>query len=115
MTDHQPGSPAHLRVRVEIDGGFAAVPGLNRPFELDTAALPAPDAATLRARLSDLRFFDLPTEAAPPAPGAADHRTYTITVTGEQRSHTVRLADPVADPGLRELVETLLSWHRRPG
>lgn len=115
MTDHRSGSPTHLRVRVEIDGGFAAVPGLNRPFELDTAGLSASDAATLRARLSDLRFFDLPSEAAPPAPGAADHRTYTITVTIGTESHTVRLADPITDPGLRELVETLLSWHRRPG
>jgi hypothetical protein len=99
-------------IRLEGEGGFAHIPGLARPIEVDTADLDPADATTLRALLSAAAFFERPAEAAAPARGAADQRTWTLTATADGRSHTIRLTDPIEDPALRELVGRLRAWHR---
>lgn len=105
-------SPAHFTVHVEIDGGFAAIPGLNRPFEVDSSQLEPAEAAVLDTVLTELGFFDLSTASVAPRPGAADYRSYTITVSRGGRSHTARFVEPIPDPKLQQLVDRLLAWHR---
>jgi hypothetical protein len=101
-----------LVVRMEVEGGLAFMPGLSKPFELDTADLEPADAANLRALLTEADFFNLSAEPKALAPGSADHREYTITVTENERTHTVRLTDPVDSPALRRLVGQLTAWRR---
>jgi hypothetical protein len=102
-------SAPRVTVQLRVDGGFAAVPGLAGPFELDTDRLDPAAADTLRELLAETGFFTRPDRFPPPAPGAADTRTYTITATAEGRTNTVRVADPIADPGVARLVRTLLA------
>ncbi|HVU90711.1 MAG TPA: protealysin inhibitor emfourin [Jatrophihabitans sp.] len=102
----QPASAApRVTVRVQVDGGFAAVPGLAGPFDVDTDRLDPGAAASLRRLLSQADFFARPAEPADSAPGAADVRTYTITATAEGREHTVRVRDPIGDAALARLVQ----------
>ena len=46
-------------------------------------------------------------KTSPPPSGAADYLRYTISVTSQGRSHTVRLTDPIEDPDVQALVEYL--------
>jgi len=91
--------------------GEVRAPGLNRPVEVDTAQLPAIEAARLEQLVDAARFFEQP--AVTPAPrGAADYRQYTITVERPGRTHTVRIADPIADQSLGDLVTRLQALRR---
>ena len=96
-----------MRVRFKVEGGIAFFPGLNRPVEIDTDELPEGEAAELKRRVGEARFFDLPTEVGEQRPGAADLRRYEITVEDGAHSHTVSVAEPVEDLNLRALVEGL--------
>ncbi|MGW4060010.1 protealysin inhibitor emfourin [Amycolatopsis sp. NPDC004747] len=96
---------SRVRVRLEGEGGFAHIPGLTRPVEVDTSDLDPADAAALRALLARSGFFGRhPEAAAKPLPGAADYRTWTLTATEGAKSHTIRLTEPIEDPALRDLV-----------
>jgi hypothetical protein len=103
-----------LVVHFESDGGFAAIPGLNRPLTVDADELNPTDRERLRSLL-DRAGFGTGT-AARPAPtggsGGADQRSYTITVTEDGQTRTVKLRDPVTDPELAALVSQLTSWQR---
>ena len=96
-----------MRVQFKTEGGIAYFPGLSKPVTIDSADLPEAEAARLRQLLDSTRFFDLPSESRALRRGAADYRQYTIAVEDGQRRHTVRLADPVEDPALQELVNFL--------
>jgi Emfourin len=100
-----------MRIRLETEGGFAAFPGLNRPIEVDTAQLPAAEAAELDHLVDGARFFEQPA-ITPAPPGAADYRQYTITVERPGRTHTVRVADPIGDSALAALVTRLQALRR---
>jgi hypothetical protein len=83
----------------------------------DTAELPAERRATIERLVEEARFFDQP--AAAPPPRGADYKVYTIAVHDGDRTHTVRVADVIANPGLAALVSELESLRmerlrRRP-
>lgn len=103
----------HVSATLEVDGGFAFVPGLATPYHTDTDQLTENDAATLRALLAEAHFFDQQETSGSPSAGAADLRTYTVTASAGGRTHTVRAVEPVEDPGLRRLVDQLVAWQRR--
>jgi len=90
-----------------VEGGFAAIPGLRRPLDVDVDALPPEQAQHVSELLDRLDFFDLPERIDPPTPGAADYREYVLTADDGERCHTVRCPDFAAPPGLRALVELL--------
>lgn len=101
-----------MRIRFESEGGFGYFPGLQRPIELDTEQLPAQQAAQLEGLVQAANIFDRPEATVEPRPGAADHRTFTITVHDDARSRTLTLAEPLDDPTLRALVDHLIAEQR---
>jgi len=58
------------------------------------------------------RFFDQPSDPGEPHPGAADHRTYTITVEDGGRTHTVKTGDTAQNPELQPLIDSLRARQR---
>jgi hypothetical protein len=95
-----------MRIQFKTEGGIAHLPGLSKPVTIDTDELPVEEAKELERLIEAARFFELPATSAPPR-GAADYQQYTITVTTPDRSHTVRLTEPIEDPRVRELVNHL--------
>lgn len=94
-------------INFESGGGFAHFPGLSRPVRIDTEELTPEQADHLKGLVERARFFEQPAEVGAPPPGAADLRSYTITVEDGDRRHKVRTSDALADPALRDLVEHL--------
>ena len=95
-----------MRIQFKTEGGLAYLPGLSRPVTIDTGELPAEEADELERLIETADFFKLPDDSVPPR-GAADYHQYTISVAAPGRSHTVRLANPIEDPSVRELVNSL--------
>jgi environmental stress-induced protein Ves len=103
-----------MDITFETSGGFAALPGLNRPFTIDTKALDLQRAGELESLVREATFFEKPAVSDTTAKGAADYQTYVITVRDGTRSHTVRLTDPITDPFLERLVSRLRVMVRPP-
>jgi hypothetical protein len=101
-----------MRVQFQSEGGLAFFPGLQRPISIDVDALPASDADRLRQLVRAANFFALPAHIGTPPPGAADMRTYTLTIEDGGQHHTVRIAEPITDATLQELVEALQAQAR---
>jgi hypothetical protein len=99
-------------INFESGGGFAHLPGLSRPLRIDTADLSPEQADDLNGLVERARFFEQPGEVGGPPPGAADLRSYTISVEDGNRTHTVRTSDALADPALRDLLEHLRTRQR---
>ncbi len=99
-----------MRVQLNIEGGLAYFPGLNKPITIDSNALPPQEANKLKQLLDGAHFFDLPPVMNTPAPGAADYRKYTITVDDDSKHHTVQLIEPVQDPNLQALLTHLKTY-----
>jgi hypothetical protein len=95
-----------MRVTYRREGGIAYLPGLNRPLTLDTAALPAEQAAQLEDLIAAADIFERDEPAAPPA-GAADIYRYTLEVQQSRRRRTLHLADPISDTKLQALLDYL--------
>ena len=94
-----------MKISVKRSGGFA---GLTEEFAVDSATLP-PDTAQQVVQLVQRRgFFALPAFLSGTTIGA-DLFRYEITVTEDDRQHTVAFEDdnsPETAP-LRQLVATL--------
>jgi hypothetical protein len=69
--------------------------------------LPSESQTELRGCIDAADFFNLPSQPDPPAPGAADYRTYVITVETSERTHTVTIHEPVKDESMRRLIQFL--------
>lgn len=101
-----------MRIAFSVDGGLASFPGLRRPVTLECDRLAPEHGARLRALVERARFFSA--TPAPPSPAAPDVRTYTVEVDDGARCRTLRLTEPIADAGLRALVEELRACARTP-
>jgi len=91
-----------MRIRFESDGGFAYLPGLNRPFVVDTAELPPATATELEALAHTARA-----SASGEPPSGADQRSYRITIDSGGGSRTMTFTDPVSDPAAQALIDRL--------
>lgn len=100
-----------MRIFYQREGGVAYFPGLSRPLEIDTGALPAAQAARLEELVAAAAVFAR-ASAPPPRPGAADVVTYTLRVEEGRRRTTLRLQDPVGAPELRALLDYLEELRR---
>jgi hypothetical protein len=97
-----------MKITLEINGGFAHIPALNRPVVVDTAQIEPALATQLEALVRQARFFELPAQSGTTAArGAADLRTFTLTVRDQQRSNTVHFNEPIANADLGRLVSSL--------
>jgi hypothetical protein len=103
-----------MRVELQTDGGIAYFPGLSKPVVVNSADLPKAQASQLQQLIDDAHFFELPAAPRARPKGAADMRSYTITVEDGRRRSTVRLVDPVEDTNLQALIE-FLEAQRVPG
>jgi hypothetical protein len=103
-----------MRVEFTTEGGIAAFPGLSRPAVIDSADLPAGDAAQLEQLIDSARFFERPEMSRTLPKGAADYRQYTITIIDGRRHHSIRLTDPVEDEDLAALLAFLRRHATRP-
>lgn len=101
-----------MRVHFQTDGGVAHFPALQKALTVDTAVLPAQEAASLEELVRAAQFFSRPPESGSAAPGAADYRTYTISVEDSENSHTIRVSEPVQDPALEALINSLQNRQR---
>lgn len=96
-----------MRIQFKTEGGFAYIPGLNKPVTIDLDDLPEQEAAELQQLLQTAHFFELPQRLGRLSPKAADMQQYKITVENQDKSHTVQLSDRLDDPDLRKLLEVL--------
>jgi hypothetical protein len=91
-----------MKIEFERSGGFM---GRTVSLSLDLDDLPADQAETLRLLIDNADFFNLPADShSPPVPDAF---TYTITITTDERTHTVRTSDTTAPEILRPLLMDL--------
>ena len=103
-----------MKIIFEMSGGFVHVPTLSKPIIIDTAEIDPQVAHQLESFVQKSRFFDQPACAETRAKGAADYRTYTITMQDGARVHTVHLTDPITDANLEQLVSCLKVMARSP-
>ena len=102
-----------MRIEFATEGGVAYFPGLSRPVVLETGELDGAEAERVERLVAASGFFDLPTEASAPRPGAADYQQYTVTIDDGARRHRVRFADPIGNLAQRELIDALKGLTRQ--
>ncbi len=105
-------SPTVLRVTLQIDGGFAYLPGLARPIALNAAQLGDEHAAQLQ-RLCESACAVAPKRKASRAAAVPDGRRYRLTVESGDSRREVTAADPVDAPAIAELIAFVEKHGRR--
>ena len=104
--------PAALRVTLQIDGGFAYMPGLAGPIALNAAQLGAEHATQLH-RLCESACAVAPKRKASRAAPVPDGRRYRLTVESGDSRREVTAADPVDAPAIAELIAFVEKHGRR--
>jgi len=90
------------KIFFERTGGFMGRK-VNATIDLDD--LPDEQAELLDDLLDEAGFFELPADLTRPA--MPDAFTYNITVSSDERQHSVRVSDATAPDDLRPLLEEL--------
>jgi hypothetical protein len=103
-----------VRIRLEQSGGIAAIPGLQRPVEVDTADLAPAETTALEELVDRTGLVEGSPTPAGDRPTGADQRQYTLTFTGTDAhtERTVHLHDPIEDPAVAALIDHLRSYRR---
>lgn len=90
------------KIFFERSGGFM---GRTIRATIDLESLPRDAAEALEELLDEADFFELPADLTrPPMPDAF---TYTITVSSQEKQHSVYVNDATAPEDLRPLLEEL--------
>ncbi|WP_062466886.1 protealysin inhibitor emfourin [Demequina maris] len=92
-------------IALEVSGGFVAAPGLAESHRLDTDAIAPTLAREVEAIVRSVNAFELPRRVGDRGRPGADRFTYALTFRQGERSHSVELVDPIADPDLARLVD----------
>jgi hypothetical protein len=92
-----------MRITLQAQGGLVYIRGLNRPVTVDSSDLSSDRAEELERLVSEARFFDLPPSMGTPAPGAADYKSYTLTVEDGAKRNAVSFDDTTGNATLRAL------------
>jgi len=94
-----------MKVSVVRGGGLA---GIVETTTADSETLAPDDAARLRNKVDETGFFDLPGDVPPAGGGSggADRFHYAVTIEDDDRTHTVRRAEP----DLPEALGALIDW-----
>jgi hypothetical protein len=104
-----------MRVELQTEGGVAFFPGLAKPIVLNSSDLPKDQVAQLKQLIDSTRFFELPAASRSLPKGAADMRSYKITVEDGRRRRTVRLTDPIENTNLQALIDFLQEQRSSQG
>ena len=99
-----------MRIEVVTEGGFAALPGLQKPLVLDCADLPAEVAAQCGDLVHELAAAPHVT-AAPAA--LRDGRRYTIRVETDGQTLSLATSDTAMSPAFRALLELARTHGKR--
>ncbi|GAB6903843.1 protealysin inhibitor emfourin [Kineosporia succinea] len=96
-----------MLVTLRRSGGFA---GLARPkMSVDTSTLPKGEAERVESAVREARVDEIVGRPAEP-PRAGDRFVYELSVHDGSTRHTVKVAEPFADPALGALIELLSSY-----
>jgi hypothetical protein len=95
-----------MKITFKASGGFIHLPGFVKPVVIDTAEISPQLASELESCVRESHFFKQPARAEVPG-GAADYRTYTITVQDGRRARTIEFTDLAADQNLQRLASRL--------
>jgi len=95
------------KIFFERTGGFM---GRKVSASFDLNDLPDDLAELLDELLDDADFFDLPADLTQPA--VPDAFTYNITVSSDEKQHSVRVSDTTVPDELRPLLEELSKQAR---
>jgi hypothetical protein len=95
------------KIYFERTGGFM---GRKVSATIDLDELPDDQAEALGELLDDADFFELPPDLTRPA--MPDAFTYNITVSSDERQHSVRVSDATVPDDLRPLLEELSKQAR---
>jgi len=90
------------KIYFERTGGFM---GRKVSVTIDMDDLPDEQAELLDDLMDDADFFDLPADLTKPT--LPDAFTYNITVSSDEKQHSVRVSDATAPDDLRPLLEEL--------
>lgn len=99
-----------MRIEVVTEGGFAALPGLQKPLVLDCAGLAADVAAQCGKLVHELAAAPHVT-AAPAA--LRDGRRYTIKVESDGQPLTLAASDTAMSPAFRALLDLARAHGKR--
>jgi hypothetical protein len=103
-----------MKVTFVPDGGFAAMPGLSRPFTIDTTSH---TASSVDAELEQLvraaraEHAEEGDEEISPQQGG-DRQTFCITVEDDDEQYELEYLEPVSAPAAAALVERLRALAR---
>ncbi|GAB1644923.1 protealysin inhibitor emfourin [Krasilnikovia sp. MM14-A1259] len=95
-----------MKIALERSGGFAAVPALSGDIVVDTDEVSREMASELERLVDAVQFADRPRRTHGAA-GAADVRTYRLTVDRQRRSDVLAFTDLTRDSALDALVTRL--------
>ena len=95
------------KISFERTGGFM---GRKVSVTLDLDDLPDEQADLLDDLLDEADFFELPSDLTKPA--MPDAFTYNITVSSDDKEHSVRCSDTTMPDDLRPLLEELSKQAR---
>ncbi|WP_394753844.1 protealysin inhibitor emfourin [Crenothrix sp.] len=97
-----------MRVEFMAEGGIAYFPNLSKPIVIDSRDLSQNDAIQLKEWVDETHFFTMSPQSGKFTPGAADFRSYTITIEDDKgKKHSVKLTDPVVDPNMQQFLHFL--------
>lgn len=98
-----------VRIELARSGGVA---GITVRSSLDTADLPADEAAMLEALVDEVDLSGLPGPGV--RPGAVDRFQYDLAITRGGRRQEVSVGEKELTPELRRLVQEVLARRRGP-
>jgi emfourin len=94
-----------MQILLTRSGGFAALPGLTGRVVIDTDTLAPPVREEVERLVGGVDLASA--TAQPPAPGAADHIAYELTVLDDGTEATATFTSPVSDPDVAGLISRL--------
>jgi hypothetical protein len=96
-----------MKIQYSEEGGIAFFPGLATPKVINLSDLSGEEAEELQRLISEADFWNLPTLIGSVPKQVPDSRQFIITVEDNNRSHTIKIAEPVGDSQISILLETI--------
>jgi len=102
-----------MRVTLKTSGGIGYFPGLAKPVVADSDRLAPEVSDRLRELVEGASFFHLPPVVGTAPRGAADLRTYALTVEDGRHVHGIAAVETALSAPLRALVD-FVKAHGKP-